>query len=215
MWPKPRKKWQELDPDEVARQINEEYYAEQRRLKREEKKRKLKGEPAPEQKPEEQEVMIFEPEERLPPGEISMAELEFQITAQKELNVKLFAEVITNRLYLVQEILDKGADVNYTNSCGCTPLINSIINRHFKIMKLLVKNGADVNAETDSGYTALIYATAGGMLSYVKFLVKHGADINHRNILGHSALYCARTMPDIYPAKQKIIALLNQHGATF
>jgi hypothetical protein len=39
---KPHKKWQELDPDEVARQINEEYYAEQRKKQIEEKARLIR-----------------------------------------------------------------------------------------------------------------------------------------------------------------------------
>jgi hypothetical protein len=45
---KPRRKYP--DPDEVARQINEEYYAEQRKLALEKKRRELMGEPEPEEK---------------------------------------------------------------------------------------------------------------------------------------------------------------------
>jgi hypothetical protein len=46
---KPRRKYP--DPEEVARQINEEFYAEQRKLALEKKRRELTGESEPEEKP--------------------------------------------------------------------------------------------------------------------------------------------------------------------
>jgi hypothetical protein len=51
---KPRRKYP--DPEEVARMINEEYYAEQRKLALERKRRELTGEPEPEEKKPESSV---------------------------------------------------------------------------------------------------------------------------------------------------------------
>jgi hypothetical protein len=51
---KPRRKYP--DPEEVARMINEEYYAEQRKLALERKRRELMGEPEPEEKKPESSV---------------------------------------------------------------------------------------------------------------------------------------------------------------
>jgi hypothetical protein len=190
MWPKPRKKWQELDPDEVARQINEEYYAEQRKLKREEKKRKLKGEPAPEQKPEEQKVTVSESEEDAATAKKKWVEFALRTIRQKEkqqqenLNWELINSIAFGRLEDVAFILNKGADINAQDCLGQTALMIAAYYGRIGILRLLLGRGADVHRKTKMGRTILRYLEAAWdprnsrtKKVIINLLKKHGATI--------------------------------------
>ena len=86
----------------------------------------------------------------------------------------------------VQALLDKGVDVNETNTTdGSTALMMAALAGHTETAQVLLDAGADVNAEvagrTDSedGYTtALMMAAGEGHTSTVQALVDAGADVN-------------------------------------
>jgi tetratricopeptide (TPR) repeat protein len=50
----------------------------------------------------------------------------------------------------IKVLLDKGADINYENLDGETPLFYAIKNNNYELVKLLIENGADVNHTTKS-----------------------------------------------------------------
>ena len=72
----------------------------------------------------------------------------------------------------LDRILDKGADVNSTNSYGNTALIfaldSYILNED--IIKLLLDNGADVNIKNNCGKYALNYALDTGNENIIKLI---------------------------------------------
>ncbi len=55
---------------------------------------------------------------------------------------------------IVQELIERGADINAMNNSGITALMSASFNGHIEVVKELIKRGADVNARK----TALIYA---------------------------------------------------------
>ncbi|GFT27652.1 hypothetical protein NPIL_393091 [Nephila pilipes] len=65
-------------------------------------------------------------------------------------------------------LIEKGANVNLVDQCGCTPL------------ELAVDEGkgADVNAVNQNGTTPLHFAAVGDHTEIVKALVAKGADVN-------------------------------------
>ncbi|MFN3234565.1 MAG: ankyrin repeat domain-containing protein [Gammaproteobacteria bacterium] len=77
----------------------------------------------------------------------------------------------------VLSLLAEGAEVNYVDWLGNTPLGTASYWHKNDLVKLLVKHGADVNAGKD-GTTPLHRACERGELELVKWLFEHGADIH-------------------------------------
>jgi tetratricopeptide (TPR) repeat protein len=76
----------------------------------------------------------------------------------------------------VQDLLDKGADVNEWNFG--TALIFAASENRLEIAKLLIGKGADLNALGKNGWTALGCAAAEGYGDMVDLLISKGADID-------------------------------------
>lgn len=76
----------------------------------------------------------------------------------------------------VQDLLDKGADINEWNFG--TALIYAASENRLEIAKLLIDKGADMNALGKNGWTALGCAAAEGYGDMVDLLIGKGADID-------------------------------------
>lgn len=70
---------------------------------------------------------------------------------------------------------EQGADVNFRNDYGQTPLFNIV--RMDADVALLIELGADVNAVRDDGWTPLHCAVSRGRKKAARTLLKAGADI--------------------------------------
>jgi len=82
-----------------------------------------------------------------------------QNSNQPDLNDQLIAACLTNDFEKVKILVNKGADVNFFNKDGYTPLIYSINKESdIKIVNFLINNGADVNFQdnTTQGWTPLL-----------------------------------------------------------
>jgi ankyrin repeat protein len=179
------------DPDDVAREINEEYYAEQRRLKREEKKRKLKKkqEPAPDPaaaKTPEQDAAFLKKVGAVPESATiqDVAEVVKQINSDLNTalsivkNRLLFDAVRLNDVAQAKELLDAGADVNARDDYNNTPLIIASAYSDYDLVELLLKYHADVTLKSASGFTALYLSNGpASSPSITKLLKQHGATI--------------------------------------
>eukprot|EP01125_Pyxidicula_operculata_P013453 TRINITY_DN4467_c0_g1_i1.p1 TRINITY_DN4467_c0_g1~~TRINITY_DN4467_c0_g1_i1.p1 ORF type:complete len:564 (+),score=136.35 TRINITY_DN4467_c0_g1_i1:56-1747(+) len=73
-------------------------------------------------------------------------------------------------------LLKKGAQVNFQNYSGETPLHNASWGGHDKTVTLLLENGADPNQQNDHGETPLHWAARSGSEKVIKILLKGGAD---------------------------------------
>jgi len=82
---------------------------------------------------------------------------------------------------MVKYLLEKGSDVNATNSTGLTALHFAACGNKTNqadVAILLLDNGADVNAKANGGNTPLHYAASRGNAEVAKLLLDKGADIN-------------------------------------
>ncbi len=97
---------------------------------------------------------------------------------QKEsLNDQLIIAVSNEDQNLITSLLQKGADPNFADKDGDTPLMYAAMNGHREIVKLLIKNKADVNAKNKSGRTALTDAAVHHHIWIVFDLMNAGARI--------------------------------------
>jgi ankyrin repeat protein len=104
-------------------------------------------------------------------------------------------------------LIEKGADVNATNSNGLAPLHLAL--GHPEIA-LLLEKGADVNARDTNGYTPLGRAIDRDRdnMREIRILIENGADVNTTNSYGNTPLIQA-----IYRTHYELTRLLIENGA--
>uniref|UniRef100_A0A8D1S3P3 E3 ubiquitin-protein ligase HACE1 n=1 Tax=Sus scrofa TaxID=9823 RepID=A0A8D1S3P3_PIG len=95
-------------------------------------------------------------------------------------------------------LLKKGANPNYQDISGCTPLHLAARNIHWlavngrtELLHDLVQHVSDVDVEDAMGQTALHVACQNGHKTTVQCLLDSGADINRPNVSGATPLYFA------------------------
>ena len=115
----------------------------------------------------------------------------------------LFEAIINNDSASIDELLQKGADVNKIDSMGRTPLIRALESKFCNINTILklVDAGADVNHEDSIGKTVLMYLLESGFDTVyslgtmesslgecVSTFVKKGANVNYQDKEGNTPL---------------------------
>lgn len=108
----------------------------------------------------------------------------------------------------IYDCIEKGADVNYSDEDGYTPLILCSIYGLDDIIKIVISAGADINLIGKDGMNALMWACSRGHKSTVEILISSGADINIRSLLGLTALNFA-----IMNCDEEICQILECSGA--
>jgi len=82
------------------------------------------------------------------------------------------------KLEVVKLLIERGADVNWATSEGCTPLHSVAASPHgdfIEVARVLIQHGADVHAQTSDGHTPLSGASGRGHSGVVQVLQNHGA----------------------------------------
>jgi len=98
--------------------------------------------------------------------------------------------------HIMEFFIQCGADVNFIDEDGNTPLVYAVNNNYLPIVKLLVKNGANVNFIIqnymgDNDQSLLLYAMKLGSKVIIKFLIDYNACIDFTK--KHEILYLIRT----------------------
>lgn len=109
-----------------------------------------------------------------------------------DLDRELIKAVEWRDINKINNLLDKGADINVINEYGQTSLIEASMNDEKEIVTLLLKRGANPNLRGKGEYTALITACVVGHYDIVKLLVLGGADINITDERGLTGLNFAK-----------------------
>jgi len=100
---------------------------------------------------------------------------------KQKLNDELANAVRNGNISKANDLLDAGADINSTDDCGNTPLMQAIWFRKKDMIKFLLEKGADVNFKNKKGVTALAKASQRHWLDdadTVKLLIEAGARVN-------------------------------------
>jgi ankyrin repeat protein len=82
----------------------------------------------------------------------------------------LMLAIETEKVEIVQSLIEAGADVNQTDEDGWTPIMYATLEGYFDIVKILIEAGADVNSESSSGEYALYIANYSNHQEIVKYL---------------------------------------------
>ncbi len=113
----------------------------------------------------------------------------------------------------IKELLGGGADANYEDTKGITPLRaageqdqSEILT---KIVDALLGNGADMNRENQNKTTALMHAVLFNYIELMKLLLNNGANVNHENEEGMTALILAVTEN----RRSEVVKILLNNGA--
>lgn len=99
---------------------------------------------------------------------------------------------------LAIQLINAGANVNYIENDGLSPLMKACQFRLHGVIEALIKAGADVNMKAskcyesgNGGHTALIMAAEQSDLWAVRRLIRAGADVNAVTRFDESALFWA------------------------
>ncbi|KAG9398900.1 hypothetical protein AC1031_013984 [Aphanomyces cochlioides] len=105
---------------------------------------------------------------------------------------KLMKAAWDGNLVQVQSLLaDSGANVNFKDQSGYTPLHMASRGGHLTLVQVLLAHGATVDELDEDRWTALHEASWRGHLKVVKELLMHSAAVNKSNHIGQTPLHLA------------------------
>uniref|UniRef100_A0A8C5PXK9 E3 ubiquitin-protein ligase HACE1 n=1 Tax=Leptobrachium leishanense TaxID=445787 RepID=A0A8C5PXK9_9ANUR len=88
-------------------------------------------------------------------------------------------------------LLKRGANPNYQDISGCTPLHLAARNGQKKCMSKLLEFNADVNICNNEGLTAIHWLAVNGRTELLHDLVQHVTDVDVEDAMGQTALHVA------------------------
>ncbi|MDC0254450.1 ankyrin repeat domain-containing protein, partial [Bacteriovoracales bacterium] len=74
----------------------------------------------------------------------------------------------------IKELIIKGADVNFKNKWGSTPLMMAVINKKLELVKFLIERGADPNLKNKKGFSSIDFAKKLKNKEFLKTLRRQG-----------------------------------------
>jgi ankyrin repeat protein len=114
----------------------------------------------------------------------------------------------SGNIALVQQLLNRGADIKTEDPNGITALHIAAKEGNTAVMQLLLNHGADTEAKDDDKKTALHTAVEEGNAAVVQLLLNRGADVHARYQFGCSALHIA-----VFSGSEAVVQLLLDRGA--
>jgi ankyrin repeat protein len=90
----------------------------------------------------------------------------------------LMAAVFNNRQEVVKFLLEKGADIEASDSYGRTPLSMAVQENKQELVKFLLDKGADIETLDTYAYTPLYVARATGNVDMAQLLLDNGANVD-------------------------------------
>jgi ankyrin repeat protein len=105
---------------------------------------------------------------------------------------------------LVKKLVRHGANINYQDKDGFTPLL---VSGSASVFQFLLKNDADIHAVSEKGLNALMVAVTKGDLNSTKALIDAGLRVGSKDHWGWSPLLLAVEQGDL-----ELIEYLLDHG---
>ncbi|KAL8539274.1 hypothetical protein ACS0TY_001052 [Phlomoides rotata] len=111
-------------------------------------------------------------------------------------------------LEVLESLLEKGANMEFCDRYGLTPLHIAAIKGNKDVVMMLVEFGARVESQDHEGHTPLHLAVEGGRIETVEVLICRGANVNAKTKKGVTPLYISNLME-----YEDITQLLLDQGA--
>ena len=128
----------------------------------------------------------------------------------KKLGKELVSKIIFKQFEEVDDLIDRGADVDVSNVDN-TALCIAAQKGYLGVVESLIDAGADVNKEgisTHMFYTPLMFAAKNGHIEVVKKLIEHEAEVKGKSI------YCSAIYYAFANNHFDIVDLLLENGET-
>lgn len=101
---------------------------------------------------------------------------------------QLLSATRTDDLKRIKELIKFGADINYKNNRGETPLNIAASMEYLDIVKYFIKKGADVNIVDNQGDNALMMPAINNNITIVSELINAKINIDNINNIGTTVL---------------------------
>jgi ankyrin repeat protein len=108
----------------------------------------------------------------------------------------------------VKSFIEKGTNVNETDSYGATPLHYAAMGGSKEVVEFLIARGAYVNVKKKSGDTPLHGAAISGRKDVVELLIDNAANVNARGRWDYTPIYYA-----VWSGVAEVVELLVEKGA--
>lgn len=102
---------------------------------------------------------------------------------------------------MVRFLIDKGANVNYSDNNGMTPLMFAIKLGNLELVSILINAGADINDEDNFNQNIVMYAAQESQYEILKILLNKGANGNFKT---YSPLMLSCIFGDVNSLKNQI-----------
>ena len=122
----------------------------------------------------------------------------------------LWCAAASNKLEVLNRLLDLGADINAASDTGETPVLYACWKMNAIIAECLVRHGADVQRADNDGVTCLMNAVMWSK-ELCQILIDNGADVKAQDLSGNTALHCAITGQ--YLDNDDLVQLLIDRGS--
>jgi ankyrin repeat protein len=137
------------------------------------------------------------------------------------LGENLLVAAHNNNVEEIRNLINKGADINYTDHNNWSALIYAARYDKLESLKELIKLGADINIKAkDCYWTPLKFAAHNHNMECLKELIKAGADLNAQDDRGDTILIVSAYKDDIFCILELIKAgadmtIRNNNGDNF
>jgi ankyrin repeat protein len=94
-------------------------------------------------------------------------------------------------LKIIETLIRNGADIDFQDNHGVTPLNYASVNGYFYLVDLLLYYRADIDKKADDGTTPLMAAIWAGNADIADLLIQNGANLESRDKEGYTPLLTA------------------------
>jgi uncharacterized protein len=127
----------------------------------------------------------------------------------QELGERLIQEAMLGQLQAVRQLIADGADIDFANAKGFTPLMAAAHWKRLDVVRFLLENGADEKlVERETGMNALMYACLSGSREALELLLETSRGVNGTDCYGRTVLMMA-----VATGKVDAVKMLVKAGA--